>query len=180
VQKGEIVDVDLGDAGGHAFLNTCSFGAYTELVAARERLEHRIGKWPALVVALVRVLRHGEPLVLDVDGRRRRLWLGFIGNGHYRPSGFAPTWREVLDDGVLDVRLVSADHPLARIRLVASVLAGRLGRSTVYEQRLASTVALRTAGEQLTLALDGEVVDVDPSITVHLRPRRLRVFAPHR
>lgn len=180
LQRGEVVDVDLASVGERTFVNTASFGAYTDLVDAREALEDRIGKWPAVAVSLVDVLRRAEPVELTVDGRRRRLWLGFIGAGRYRPSGFAPTWREVLDDGLLDIRLVDAEAPFARTKLVASVLTGRLGRSTVYEQRVAPTLELRVDADELRIALDGEVVDVPAEVTLKKRETPLRVAAPHR
>lgn len=178
--KGEVVEVDLATVGDHTFVNTATFGAYTDLVDARDKLESRIGKWPAVAFALVGVLRHAEPVRIHVDGRSRRLWLGFIGNCRYHPSGFGPTWREVLDDGQLDIRLVDADRPLARTRLVASVLTGRLGRSTVYEQRCAPTLRLESQDGPLAIALDGEVCEVAASVTVAKRAARIDVFAPHR
>ena len=177
---GEVVDVDLAHAGDRTFVNTASFGAYTALVEARERLQSRIGKWPAVAVALVGVLRRAEPVEITVEGRRRRLWLGFIGNCRYRPPGFAPSWREALDDGELDVRLVDAEPPLARVRLLLAVMTGRLGRTTVYEQRRASTVRLESADGPITIASDGEVVEFGTSVIVGKRADRLPVFAPHR
>lgn len=177
---GEVVEIEVAEVGDRTFLNTCSFGAYTDLVEAREALEDRIGKWPAVAVALVRVLRRATPIELTVDGRRRRLWLGFVGNGTYRPPGFAPTWRERLDDGLLDIRLVDGERPFARARLVVSVLTGRLARSAVYEQRTARAIELRTDDDRLTLALDGELCDVAPRVIVSKRPRPLAVYAPHR
>lgn len=57
---------------------------------AREQLETTIGKWPALTVALVRVLRDNDPFEITIDGRARRIWMIFIGNCAYDPAGFAP------------------------------------------------------------------------------------------
>lgn len=180
VVAGEVVEVDLASIGDRTFVNTASFGAYTDLVEAREKLESRIGKWPAVALALIGVLRRAEPVRLRVDGRPRRLWLGFIGNCRYHPSGFAPTWREELDDGQLDIRLVDAEQPFARIRLVVSVLTGRLGRSTVYEQRRAPSVELSSDDGPISIALDGEVCEVAPMVTVTKRSQKLAVYAPHR
>ena len=42
------------------------------------------------------------------------------------PTGFRPSWRERLDDGLLDVRLVVGDRPFSRLRFVVHVMAGRL------------------------------------------------------
>ena len=179
LRAGQAVAVDLADVAGNAFVNTCSIGAYTDLVAAREAIQDRIGKWPALVIALARVLSRAEPVELVIDGRHRRLWLGFVGNCHYEPPGFAPTWREVLDDGDLDVRLVDASRPLARTRLVVSVLTGRLGSSAVYEQRRVKELTMDSSAP-FTLATDGELIEVEPTVTIRKREPTLEVFAPHR
>lgn len=180
LQAGQAVRVQLGAAGDRTFLNTASFGAYTDLVDARERLEDRIGKWPAVALSLVGVLRRAEPVKVRIDGRTRRLWLGFFGNARYQPSGFAPTWRERLDDGFVDVRLVDAEQPLARTKLVVSVLIGRLGRSAVYEQSTATKLEIDCDEGELRIALDGEVLDIETPAAVTTRAQALFVHAPHR
>ena len=180
LQAGQAVRVQLGVAGDRTFLNTASFGAYTDLVDARERLEDRIGKWPAVAVSLVGVLRRATPVDVVLDDRRRSVWLAFFGNASYEPPGFAPTWRERLDDGFLDVRLVDADQPLARTKLVLSVLAGRLARSAVYEQRTSTSMRVDCDESPMRVALDGEVLDLDVPATFTSRDEPLVVYAPHR
>lgn len=164
LRAGSAVHVDIGtaDLGGgerRLFLNTASIGAYPALVEAREQLQSRIGKWPAVAVALVRVLRTVPALDVEVNGRRTALFLSFVGNGSYHPSGFAPSWRSQLDDGVLDVRLVEQGHPFSRTRLALAVLSGRLGRSRLYSEHDMAKVQLRSLVGPMRLALDGEVLD---------------------
>ena len=115
-----------------------------------------------------------------IDGEPRRLWLLFAGNCGYRPSGFAPTYRPNLDDGLLDVRLLDAQQPFARTRLVLALVSGRLGRSKVYEQRYASElrVSRRDGGDCLPLARDGEVGDQPPELLLRKHPKRLVVYRP--
>ena len=178
LKEGRALALDVATIDGRPFLNTASFGAYTELVDARERLESRIGKWPAVVVASMRVLRHGTPVNVEIDGERRKIWMIFIGNCRYHPSGFAPAWRERLDDGRLDVRIVDASAPLARVRLIASILTGRLGRSRIYEQRLATQMKIRSLNGPLRLARDGETFDGPEEFVVEKLSDPLPVFAP--
>lgn len=180
VRSGSTVAVDVGVIDGRPFLNTASFGGYVDLVDAREQLQARIGKWPAALVALVRVLRRAEPVAVEIDGRRRTVWMAFIGNCRYRPSGFAPSWRERLDDGLLDVRLVDASSPWSRTRLVAAVLTGRLGRSRVYEQFRARKLRIRGLNGPMRLARDGETFDGSTEFTVEKRPRALSLYVPSR
>ena len=178
LRDGHAVAVDLGTIDGHPFLNTASVGGYTDLVDARERLEGRIGKWPALLVALAGVLRKGQPVRIEMDGRERSLWMIFVGNCRYEPPGFAPTWREKLDDGSLDVRLVDASQPWARLRLLLAVLTGRLARCRAYEAFTARELRLRPLDGPSRLARDGETFDGSGAFTIAKEKRPLSVYVP--
>ena len=163
---------------GRAFLNTASFGAYTSVLDARKALERRIGRWPAHVVAVAKALIHARPLTLAINGKARRVWMVFVGNCRYEPAGFAPTWRRHLDDGLLDVRLLLGEKPLARLRLVLSLLTGRLARSAAYEQFEVRELRVESGQPGLRLARDGEIFDGRGEFTVTKLPDRLVVFAP--
>ena len=178
VKHGQTVAMDVGLIDGKTFLNTASFGSYVTLVDARERLESKIGKWPAAIVALVRVLRNADPVEVELDGKRRLLWMIFIGNCRYHPSGFTPSWRERLDDGLLDVRVVDAAQPYSRTRLVAAIVTGRLGRSRVYDQWRAKSLQVKSLQGPLRLARDGETFDGSAEFSVEKQPRALAVFVP--
>lgn len=178
VRQGTALEIDVGRIAGRPFLNTASFGSYVEIVDAREELQGRIGKWPALVVALARVLRHGTPVVVDLDGERRRLWAVFVGNCRYRPEGMAPTWRDQLDDGRLDVRVADAAHPFSRARLVAAVMTGRLHRSQVFDSWCTTGLRVRSRQGPLRLARDGETFDGAEAFDIAKNGDRLAVYAP--
>ena len=178
VQAGTVVHMDVGMFDDRVFLNTASFGGYTEVVDAREELERRIGKWPALAVALARVLRRIEPLPVEIDGQRRDVWLVFVGNCRYSPEGFGPSWRERLDDGLLDVRLVDGKHPWARTRLVLAVLTGQLSRCAPYEEWTCDRLEVKSLDGPLRVALDGETFDAGHHVVVEKRPRALTVCVP--
>jgi diacylglycerol kinase family enzyme/membrane-associated phospholipid phosphatase len=178
VREGRAVAVDRGVIDGRTFLNTASIGDYVELVDAREQLEDRIGKWPAMAVALTQVLRHSAPVEVELDGEPARVWMIFIGNCAYHPAGFGPSWRERLDDGQLDVRIVHADQPWSRARLVASVLTGRLARCRAYEQRFQRELRVRSRQGPLRLARDGETFDGSEEFTIAKAAEPLVVYAP--
>ena len=180
VRDGSAVEITVGSADPAGkdlyFLNTFALGVYPELVKEREKREKSIGKWPAMAVAMAKTLRGAEPVFVEVDGQPRRLWTLFAGNGHYHPAGFAPSWRERLDDGCIDVRLIDADHRFSRVRLVLAVLTGRLGQSRVYEQRLVGTLPVRSRQGGLHLARDGEVGEGPGHLTLRAAADKLVVY----
>jgi undecaprenyl-diphosphatase len=184
VQAGDAVVADLGRArapGGpeQVFLNTFSLGVYSDLVGAREKLERRIGKWPALVVGLVRVLAKGSPVHISVNGRPKHLWLLFAGNGIYHPAGFAPTYRTQLDDGLLDVRAVDAGTPLARTRLLLAVLTGTLHNSRVLTTAQVRRLRLEVLRGDPRFSYDGEVNRVAaPRLVLDKLTRAVTLYRP--
>ncbi len=180
VTEGQAVAVDRAVIDGHGFVNTASIGSYVELVDARERLEHKIGKWPAVVVSLWSVMRHTAPVEVEIDGEHRSVWMVFIGNCRYDPPGFAPSWRERLDDGQLDIRIVDGTHPWSRARLLLSVMTGRLAACGAYEQRYAKSVHVKSLEGRLRLARDGETFDGPEEFDIAKVDEPLLVYVPNR
>lgn len=178
VRAGTAVEIDVARIAGRPFLNTASLGSYVEIVDAREALEGRIGKWPALAVAVARVLRHGRPVEIEIDGERNRLWTAFIGNCRYLPPGMAPTWRDRLDDGQLDVRVADASRPFSRTRLVVAAVTGRMHRSPVFRTWCTTDMTIRGLDGPLRLARDGETFDGTDRVDINKNGDRLVVYAP--
>ncbi|MFJ7280826.1 phosphatase PAP2 family protein [Kitasatospora sp. NPDC098663] len=182
VQAGSAATVDLGLLSGEethqVFLNTFSVGIYPELVRVRESLEKRLGKWPALAVALVRVLATAEPVRLSVSGVPRSLWMLFAGNGSYDPPGFATTHRSDLDGGLLDVRAIDGSHPLARTRLALAFLTGTLAASPVYREARLTAIDLTDLHDVHHLAVDGEAIPAPDRVRLAKAVAALTVYRP--
>ncbi|MFC4585830.1 phosphatase PAP2 family protein [Sphaerisporangium corydalis] len=181
-RAGHVVAVDVGEVGGRVFLNTASLGIYPLVVDRREDWEGKIGKWPALVLAMADVLMHNRsPEEMMVDGVRRRVWLLFAGNCAYESRGVAPTRRERLEDGVLDIRLLTAASRLPRLRAMSSTILGGFGVSRHYHQWRADTVRVASVagpGAEVRLARDGETFTAPGPVVFGKRPRSLLVFRP--
>lgn len=180
VRRGQVVPVDVGLMNGRPFLNQANIGGYADLIEIRERLEHRIGKWPAAAFALVVVLWRSQRVRVEIDGEEHRIWMAFIGNCQYAPSGIVPSIRDRLDDGVLDVRLITADRSWSRSRLLLAALAGRVERSPVFDRRLAREMLIRVRDPgTVRTGVDGESFDGPVDIVVRKRDRPLLVYVPH-
>ncbi|MGW5637918.1 phosphatase PAP2 family protein [Streptomyces sp. NPDC003832] len=160
------------------FLNTCSLGVYPELVRERDRWAHRIGGWPAGVLATLRVLRTDRhPLQARIGRSTRPLWLLFAGNGTYHRMGLAPGRRVDLADGVLDVRVVHGGRRPAA-RLLAAALAGPLTRSPVHAAVQVGRLLVTDVAPGALLAYDGEVIEVEGEVTLEKQAEALTVYRP--
>jgi len=177
-RAGRLARVDVGQVDDRTFLNTAGIGVYAELVARRERLEKRLGKWAALAVAAMRVLRDAEPVACEVDGMRLRVWAMFVGNCRYATRGVAPARRASLTDGLLDVRLVVDGGAHPRMRAIYALLAGPLGLSRNYLEWRAHRFAVKPADGSLRLATDGETFTTESAVLFAKRPRALVVVRP--
>ncbi len=176
VVAGTAGGVDVATIEGKAFLNTASIGGYPEMVRRRDRMSHRVGKWPATAYGLWRTLRHGSPLDVEINGERLPVWVVFIGNGRYIPRGLAPSWREDLAGSVLDVQYVRADRRLARSRAVLLSLLGVVQLSSVFGTVEAEKLLIRSHSGPQPIAHDGEIEHDVEDIEVLLAERRLTVY----
>jgi undecaprenyl-diphosphatase len=171
--------VDCGDVNGEAFVNNSSIGLYPALVMRRELHERRLPKWAANIVAAAdQVGRRPHRFRVVVDGREYEAWMVFVGNGPYGTGRLDLTSREALDAGVLDVRVVRADLPAARLRLVFALLFGRLGRSALIVSFQTDGVHVALDPTQVNVALDGEVVVLESPLHYRSMPGSLACLVP--
>ena len=63
-----------------------------------------------------------------------------------------------MDDGVLDLRMITADESFARVRLLWSVLTGTVATSRITHLSESTSVTVEAAGSPMALAVDGEAM----------------------
>jgi diacylglycerol kinase family enzyme/membrane-associated phospholipid phosphatase len=197
----DVGELTFGDGEGEMItvLNTASVGLYPEFVKERERREDRLGKPVAAAVAAVKTVRGTDPLEVEINGERSRVWSIFIGIDRYYPVTVAPIERRRLDDGILDVRILRADGQPRTRGAVALALGGKLdnlmarmpflqGRPAVeaFTAQEISLVTRASDGTDPGYAHDGEASlttpgpDADGGHALRLRlvPAGLRVYSP--
>lgn len=168
---------DVGDVNGRCFLNNSSVGLYPKLVVRRESYERYMSKQRAQLAAAWEQIRRGRRFRLELRGRRHRAWLVFVGNGCYGEHVLDFTNRESIGGGVLDVRVVLADRPLARTRVVLALLRG-LGTSPLIVRDTCGSAELRLTAASVEVAVDGEVERLATPLRYSVRREELAVLVP--
>ncbi|WP_084958492.1 bifunctional phosphatase PAP2/diacylglycerol kinase family protein [Thermoactinospora rubra] len=179
-RTGAVVAVDVGEVAGHVFLNHAGAGLHGELAARVEARRHVLGTWPALLWSLAELMRAGaRPAELVVDGVPYRTWALFVGNCRYDGSSPVPRRRHRLEDGLLDVRMLTAADRLPRLRAFTSLIGARLGLSRLYRRWQADhlTLSAHAPSGRVRLTLDGgRTVAVRGTAVFAKRPRALHVL----
>ncbi|WP_322858512.1 diacylglycerol kinase family protein [Mycobacterium europaeum] len=179
IRRGSVACVDLVCLNeSQMVLNTASIGAYPAFVQQREKLEKRIGKPLAGMYAMLHTLRHDQPVRISYDNKTLLTSLFFLGNSLYLPTGFAPSRRTRMDDGLIDVRMLEAGRRWARTRILAALALGRLERSPLYHELQVPEFSFAAVDGPTVIACDGEVGDEYEKATFTAKYRALPVFRP--
>ena len=159
-------------------VNTASIGAYPRFVRTRERFEHKIGKPLAAAYAMLRTLRHEDPVRIRYDNRTMLTSLFFLGNSTYVPSGFAPVQRNRMDTGLIDVRILETGRRLSRLRIMTALMLGQLEHSRLYHEAHVPEFSFASVDGPTAVAMDGEVDGHHDHASFSVRYRALPVFHP--
>ena len=159
-------------------INTASIGAYPHFVRTRERLEHKVGKPIAGLYAMLHTLRREKPVRIHYDNKTLETSMFFLGNSLYLPSGFAPSRRTRMDDGLIDVRILETGRRLSRLRILSALALGRLERSPLYHEMQVPEFTFEAVDGPTPVARDGEVGSTYGQASFTARYRVLPVFRP--
>ena len=179
IRSGSVACVDLVCLNEDKMvINTASIGAYPQFVRTREKLEHKIGKPLAGLYAMVHTLRREKPVRIRYDNKTLQTSLFFLGNSLYLPTGFAPSRRTRMDDGLLDIRILETGRRLSRLRILSSLALGRLERSPLYHEMQVPEFSFEAVDGPTAVARDGEVGGTYERASFTARYRALPVFRP--
>jgi len=180
--QGTTAIVPVGVVNGRVFVNNASCGFYPHIVRHRDRMRRWLTKWPAAVIAAIRVLikRPLMEIELQVHGhvierRTAAVWVG-IGRNSLR----LPVPGDVEREG--DVLEVVIPRAISRLRMLAAAIrvytrlhASRYTADPVIETLRARRFVLRS-DEPIDIALDGEEMRLDGRLVFDYDAKALRVF----
>ena len=184
IAGGRIASVDVAQVNDRVFVNNSSIGVYPNIIEAREALRrdgHR--KWPAMAIAMVKMLRHYRGIVvrITVEGQESvwRTPFVFVGNNEYTIEGFQLGGRTTIDAGRLWMYLTPRVHARQLPMLLVRALLGRPSAAETFEIVAAPEQQVETVhNRRIRVALDGEVIWMTTPLHYRSRPGALRVLVP--
>jgi diacylglycerol kinase family enzyme len=176
--------VDVGMVNGRIFLNTSSVGVYERYVRVREELEKRVGYRLASTLAAFRILFSYRVMAVEVEveGRKRiyRTPLVFIGVGERELQ--VPLLGKRVPGGKRGLHvMVVQGRSRARLFALALNAVARGVDSVEHTPQFDSFIVDRFRIGMIGMgkvALDGEIVSLDPPLEYELRRDALTVVCP--
>jgi len=168
--------VDLGSVNDEVFLNNASIGWYAEMLRTRARLEKRLPRQLAKVVALVIHLPKAPRFAVELDDRPYLTWLVWVGNGRYDLSVGHLSERLSITDHRLDVRILVAERRLARFRAAFALLTGNIENSDALLRFSTPDATFQVGRARVAVGVDGDGVSVPAPLKFRSRPEVLSVL----
>ena len=183
----EVRPLDLGYLGDRVFANAAGLGFDAAVAKDVNRLKtrwHATGTWTYLLGVGRMLRRYDAPVTrLSIDGgpwEEQRVLLLTFANGNQYAGGMhiAPGAR--VDDGELDLVLVTASRPTEVVAILPTVFLGRHVHHPKVRIVQARSVSV-TVDRQVPMHSDGEEAGVlmpGETLSVSLKPRMLRYLVP--
>jgi diacylglycerol kinase family enzyme len=184
IAGGRVASIDVGQVNQRVFVNNSSIGIYPSVLEVRDDLRRAgYGKWPAMALATVRVLRHYRGVLVRIiaDGRQAvwRTPFVFVGNNEYTLEGTHLGGRTALDAGQLFAYLAPRVHARELPMLLVRAFLGRTRTSGAFEIVSAPDLVVDTLrARRVRVALDGEITTMTTPLHYRSWPRALRVLLP--
>lgn len=177
-------NIDVGWVNGRAFLNNIVFGDYAGIAEAREllrnapTLDERLGA----VAEAAHTLFHSQPvrfrLAAGGEMTDMRSNMLMIANNRYTGAeGMRPT-RDRLDRGLLALYLSESRDGADLVARVLEVLGGDIASSETMELREAARCFVSTEESAVTVAVDGEPIELQSPVEIRIEPGALSVLCP--
>lgn len=178
--SGKPRSVDVGQVNDLIFLNNSVLGFYPHLVAKREALQGKFGKWLALVVAaglmIPKIRRYRLQMLINGKTLSLKTSLLVIANNKYDISGLGLASRKKLDGGKLYVYIVKSKTLLGMLGVSLRLLAGT-AREADFDCYCTDRLEVTTKKNTFRIALDGETVRLKTPLLYKISPKALTVIS---
>jgi len=180
IVKGMIKKVDVGSVNDRVFINNSSIGIYPTIVREREKHQHRIGKWPAALWALIKVMMHVKRYRVEVHADNKvykhRTPFIFVGNNSYRLVQAGFNNRVELTKGILSVHWITTAKIPRIVCVFLRALLGSVHRERDFQSLTTTEMQIHAQYPQMNVAFDGEVALLKTPLRYKIHPASLAVL----
>ncbi len=181
---GHVGQSDIGRANGRPFLHQFTIGFHSRMIAERNsyNFASKFGKIRASIVAALDTIRRPPsfPVEMDIDGRkvRERVSSVAVSNNPYG-EGHLPYADEVTS-GKLGIYYAKPATVAANAKMLADLTMGNWpnNHDIIHDSGKRVLLEFPQKRKSAKAVIDGELVDLDPSVEIEILPGALKVILP--
>lgn len=185
IATGQIRAVHVAQINDHIYLNNASLGLYPLFIQRRELYNRRFGRFAlhAYTSALDVLIRDRKELKLEVeiDGKKYpvKTPLIFFGNNQLQLAEMNLRIAKCAELGkVVGVVVAKSDKPTL-FKILWQLIRGNLDHAPDVYSFSADKVQIHSKAKKLTLALDGEIVEMQPPLHISVRKHALKIMVAY-
>lgn len=185
IATGQIRAVHVAQINDHIYLNNASLGLYPLFIQRRELYNRCFGRFAlhAYTSALDVLIRDRKELKLEVeiDGKKYpvKTPLIFFGNNQLQLAEMNLRIAKCAELGkVVGVVVAKSDKPTL-FKILWQLIRGNLDHAPDVYSFSADKVQIHSKAKKLTLALDGEIVEMQPPLHISVRKHALKIMVPY-
>ncbi|MFZ2493640.1 MAG: diacylglycerol kinase family protein [Thermoanaerobaculia bacterium] len=180
---GEVRQIDVGRINNSYFLNSVMLGLYPAISHYRERFRSVHSRTLAYLKAS-RFAMHQFPhvtLVVEMDGRvetfRTQMFVVAVNAYDLTQTGLVSP-KTTFTDGRLSIYTLSFMNRVQFVRAAAQYLRGKIGEVTGFRRIRTHQLRVDTGRHHMKIAVDGELLDIQPPFQIAAVPAGLLVRVP--
>lgn len=169
----------------HIYLNNASLGLYPLFIQKRELYNRHLGRLAlnAYTSGLDVLIRDRKELKLQIeaDGVKYpvKTPLIFFGNNQLQLAGLNLGIAESAAQGKVAGVVVAKSDKLTLFKMLWQLMRGNIEKAPDVYSFAADQVTIHSARKKLTVALDGEIVEMQPPLRISVQKNALKIRVPH-
>lgn len=182
--RGLKIDIDTGNANGNNFLNIASVGFDAEVtinnVKIKKVIKSRISYAISVIYTLLSFKKKKIKINIDGEVLEDEIILLAVGNGRYYGGGMEILPMAIVDDGFLDICLISGLGKIKILFLFPSIFKGNHIKYKKYVKIYKAKSVVVNTEEGIYLNIDGDVLPRQKEIKFSIEDKKLNVVFEER
>jgi diacylglycerol kinase family enzyme len=184
IGRGVVREMNVGEVNGRPFLLFSAIGLYADVIKHRDAQRRALGrrKWPAMVVAAMRMLARFPLMWVRMTAGGESWWrltpAVYVSISEYQKELFSVKHVACRERQGLDVFVAARTSRLGTVWLLMKAMLGLVQPLKDYEAMCVQELQIDLRRRHVRIGIDGEVVSMETPLRYRLRRGVLRVMVP--
>ena len=169
----------------HVYLNNASLGLYPLLIKKREIYNQKFGRFPfnAYTSGLDVLIRDRKELKLEIEVEGKsyavKTPLIFFGNNQLQLEEMNLKIAKAAELGEVAGVIMAKSDKITLFKTLYKLIRGQLEKATEVHSFSGDRVTVKSKKKTLTVAIDGEIVEMNTPLNFYVEKNALNIMVPH-